>query len=128
MIPMPRQRETDCSLKEDDDMTNLLSPGVKLLPNLVTRIEESLKKTFGKLKLINFSVNTATWCIFARDCMRASFQVSRSIETCIRGCQNYSFSNAQDILNILTGSLPENEQDGERVFFCATKEGFQANA
>ena len=38
-------------------------------------------------------------------------QISRY--TCISGCQNYSFSNTQDILNILTGSFLENEWDGE---------------
>ena len=100
--------------KEDDDMTNLLSPGVKLVSNLVTRIEQDLKKTFGKLILTCSPVNTATWCIFGRDCTWTSFQMSsRSVETCIRGCQNYSFSNTQDIL---TGSLLEQEQDGEPIF------------
>ena len=39
-IPMPRHRETD-------DMTNLLSPGVKLITNLVTRIEETSRKLSG---------------------------------------------------------------------------------
>ena len=38
-------------------MTNMLSSGVKLLPNLVVRIQEKLKKTFGKLSLTNFPVN-----------------------------------------------------------------------
>ena len=44
--------------------------------------------------------------------MGASFQTSRSVETC-KSCQNFSFSNTQDILNILTGNLLDNEQDGE---------------
>ena len=47
-------------LKEDDDMMNLF----KLIPNLVTRVEENLKKTCGQLVLtnfpINFNVNTAS--------------------------------------------------------------------
>ena len=47
--------------------------------------------------------------------MIASFQMSRSVQTCIRGCQDFSFSNTQDILNILTGSLLGNEQNGEQV-------------
>ena len=34
---------------------------------------------------------------------------------CIRGCQISSFSNTEDLLNILTGRLSENEQDGEPV-------------
>ena len=53
--------------KEDEDVKNLLSPVVKHIPNLVTRIEENLKKHFGNFGLTNFLVNTATWCIFARD-------------------------------------------------------------
>ena len=39
-IPMPTHRETD-------DMTHLLSPGVKLITNLVTRIEETSRKLSG---------------------------------------------------------------------------------
>ena len=78
--------------KEGDDMVNLLSLGVKLVPNLVTSVED----------LTNSPVNTAT--------CRAKFSTSRSVETCIRGCQNYSFLNPQDILNILPGSLLETEQ------------------
>ena len=113
IISMSRHRETDWQSKEDVDMTYLLSPGVKLLPNWVTRIEENLMKTFGKLNLTHFQVNTATWCTFARYCMWASFQMSRSIDTCTRDCQNYSISNTQDILTILTGSFLENEQNGE---------------
>ena len=41
--------------------------------------------------------------------------MSRSVETYIRGWQNDPFSNTQDILNILSGSLLENEQEGEPV-------------
>ena len=37
------------TLKEDDDTVNSLSPGVHLVPNLATRVEEDLKKTFGNL-------------------------------------------------------------------------------
>ena len=33
----------------------------------------------------------------------------------IRGCQTYSFSNTQDILNIPTGSRLDSEQDEEPV-------------
>ena len=91
--------------KEEDDMRNLLPAEVKRGPYLVKRIEEALKKTFGTLKLTNFPVNTATWCIFARDCMWATFRM--------RGCQNYSCSNTQAILNRITESLLENDQDGE---------------
>ena len=38
-------------LKEDEDMTDLLSLGVKLIQDLVARVEEYLKKTFGKSDL-----------------------------------------------------------------------------
>ena len=41
--------------------------------------------------------------------------MSRSEETCNRGCQNYSFSKTQDILSILIGSVLEDELDGEPV-------------
>ena len=39
--------------------------------------------------------NTATWCIFARDCMWASFHMSRSIENCCRGWQHKRQSNSR---------------------------------
>ena len=42
--------------------------------------------------------------------------MSGSVEICIRGCQIYSIPSAQDVLNILTGSLLENDQDGEPLF------------
>ena len=44
--------------KEDDEMTNLFSPEVKLIPNLVTRIEESLENAFGKLNFDKISDST----------------------------------------------------------------------
>ena len=34
--------------KEDEKVINLLSPGVKLISNLVTRVEDNLRKTFVK--------------------------------------------------------------------------------
>ena len=92
-IPAQQHRETDCDLrckKVDDDMISLLSLGVKLFPNLVTRVKENLKSTFGKSDLKNFSTNIATWPLFERDCMRGSFQMSRKVETYTRGCQNVS--------------------------------------
>ena len=69
----------------------------------------------GKVDLTFFPVNTATCCICARDCIWVSLQMSRSVETCIRGCQNYSSPNTQEILHILIGSLLEHEQSGELV-------------
>ena len=107
----PRLRETGCRERNKSEV-------VDLIPNLVTRVEENLKKTNRKVKLTIFPVNTATWCIFARDCVWASFQMSRSVETCIRGCQDYPSSNTQDILSILTGRLPENKQEGKPRYFA----------
>ena len=52
--------------KTCENVANLLSTGVKLVPNLVTRVEENLKKTFGKPNFTNFPVNTATWFFRAR--------------------------------------------------------------
>ena len=40
--------------KEDDDKTNMLSLGVKLLPKLVTTIEEHFKKTTRKIESDKF--------------------------------------------------------------------------
>ena len=48
--------------------------------------------------------------------MWASFQMRRSIEIYIRGCQNCSFSNTQDILSILTGSLHDMSRRCEGQF------------
>ena len=53
--------------------------------------------------------------IFARCCTWASFQMSRSVEAYIRCCQDYTFSNTQGQLNILTGSLLENKEDEDPV-------------
>ena len=41
-------------LKEDEDVINLLTTGVKLIPNLVTKGEENFKKTFGTKKFDKF--------------------------------------------------------------------------
>ena len=88
-------------------------------------LKKNIKTPFGKFNWTSLQVNTATWCILTRDCMWASFQVSRSFGTCIRDCQNYSFSTTQVILNTLTGSLLENEQHGEPGILRAKKD-FQA--
>ena len=48
----------------------MLSTGVNLFPNLVTRVEESLKTTLGNLNL-TFPAKPATWWIFAHDCLWA---------------------------------------------------------
>ena len=116
-------KRTGIESSEDDDIRNLLTPGVDLNPTLSTKVEEYHRKTFGNFTLTHCPRNTATWCIFARDCMWA-FQTSRIVETCTRGCQNSSFSNTFEILNELIWSLHENEQSEEP--FCATEVHFQA--
>ena len=65
--------------KEDENVTNMLSTSVNLIPNLVTRKKTS--RTFWNLNLNNIPVDTARWCRFTRDCMWA-FHMSRSVETC----------------------------------------------
>ena len=87
-------------LKEDDDMVGLWFSG---------RQTYSERGDEGG-DLTNFPVNTAKWCIFSSDCMWASFQMCRSVETYNRSCQNYS-----DILNVLIRSLFENEQSEDAV-------------
>ena len=37
-------------LKEDTEMINLLSPAVKLIPNLVTTVEEKLQENLPKVR------------------------------------------------------------------------------
>ena len=49
--PTPGDR-LQSNMKEDDDMTNLLSMGVKFTPNLVTRIRRTLQENF-QLNLTN---------------------------------------------------------------------------
>ena len=112
IIPMSRHRKTGCSQE-------------RMMTRQVCCLRESsffrswlrgLKNNSGKLKFTIFPVNSATWCTFARDCRWASFQMTRSVDTCIRICLNYAFANYQDILNILTGTILENKQDGTRHF------------
>ena len=87
-------------LKEDDDVENVLSPGVKLIQNFVTRVEERLKENFRKLRFdAHFPVNTAKG--FLCD------------PTYIRGCQKYSFSNTSGHTEHLDWKSCENERDGE---------------
>ena len=89
-----------------------------------TQADSELGDEGGRKPQTNFQVNTAALCIVARECILASFQMSRSVETCTRGCQNNSFSNAQDILNILIGSLLKMSRTTNQ-FLCATKNMFQ---
>ena len=49
----------------------------------------------------------------------------RSVETSTRGCQNYSIWNTQDILNILTGSLLDYEEDGRSGWFARKRKMFR---
>ena len=69
------------------------------------RVREYFWKTFGNFDLMNWTsvINTA------RDCMRASFQISRIVETCTKCCQNNSSTNTQNILNIVMVFLNTNK-------------------
>ena len=97
-------------VEEDDDIRNLLTSGVELNPSLLTRVRENHWKTIGQFHVANFP-----WCIFACDCVSASFQMSQIVETSTRHCQNSSFSSTQDILNILIGSLLEDQHSEDPV-------------
>ena len=105
-IPGDKHRETRSSptLLEDDEIKNMLSPGLKLSPNLVTRVEQNIKRKFGKLDLKDFPIKIATWCSFARDCTWASFQMSRAVDTYTRGVP---FSNTLENRNFLIGKMSE---------------------
>ena len=84
-------------------MTNMLSTVTSRTPEI--------------LKSDNFHQSTLQHGVFfARNCVWASFQMSRSVGTCIRGCQNYCFSNTQDTLNIHT--LENVQASSQTQFFC----------
>ena len=85
-------------LKEDTSMINLFASQSRAHSELGNVASLKLKKTFGKLDVKNFPINTSTWCIFARECMWASFQMGRIVETSTRGCENVFFTNTQDSL------------------------------
>ena len=65
--------------------------------------------------MTNVPIITATWCIVARDCIWASLQMSRIVETHTRCCHASYFTDTQDFLNMLIGSLLEDEQNEEPV-------------
>ena len=56
------------TLKEDDDIRNLLAPGGELGPSLCSKVKGH-RKTVGIFDPTNFFVNTATRCVFTKDCM-----------------------------------------------------------
>ena len=92
------QASGDQLQSKDDDMTNyMLSPGVKLLPDLGRRSDET--------------------------CNMVYFRTTPDVGTIPNEpvVREYSCSNTKDILNILTGSLSENEHDGESVIFGTKK-------
>ena len=86
--PIIRTPHREIAVRENENVTNLLSTGVNLLPNLVTSVEEHLKKAFCNVEFDNFSSKHCDMVFFARDFMWASFQMIRSVETCIRSCQS----------------------------------------
>ena len=46
------------TLKDDGDMRNLLSPGVELIPNMLTKVNGNYLKTFGNFDFTNFPIMT----------------------------------------------------------------------
>ena len=102
-------------MKEGEDVTNLVSTGVKLIPNSVTRVEENLKKTFGK----------RICQIFSRHCNLVNFrtrlhvgivpteQISRDLHQ--RLSDLFLLEYAGPTEHILTGSLVDNEKHGEPI-------------
>ena len=102
-------RHTDRDTDRQTDRRTYIQNAQTYMRTYVHRCIHACIHAHKQLNLTRFPVNTGTWCVFARDCMWASFQMSRSVETNSRGC------HTQDMLNILTGSLLENEQDGESV-------------
>ena len=69
-IPVSKHREADCIKKEDEDVLNMLSPGDKLIPILVARMEENFEKTIGKEELANFLINTLLWYVSSHSIAR----------------------------------------------------------
>ena len=113
-IPVPNPRETDCRLRltEDDDIRNLLTPGVDLHPCLVTKVKENDSDAFGKFDLTNLPTEPLGASSHVIACGHHS-QLSQIVENCTRACQNSSFSHTRDILHILIGSLLEDERNEE---------------
>ena len=56
--PSPGRNEShnsnDQSTLKDEDVTNMLSPGVELIANLVTRVEENLKRNIREVRIHKF--------------------------------------------------------------------------
>ena len=101
---------------DDHDIRNRLSPRVELNPNLLTRVKEHHRNTSGQIDLTNYSMNTATCCIFAGDaCGHHSKLVEHLRRTGEVVRTDRSFTNTEDFLYILIGSLLEDEQTEEPV-------------
>ena len=65
------------TLKDYDYLRNLLSRRVELNPNLSSRVQKILE-ILRKIRFDKSATDTATWCIFARDCMCASLHMRTS--------------------------------------------------
>ena len=90
--------------KENAEVPSLPTPGVDVNSNFLSQVTENHRRTFEKVSQANFPMNTATRCVWTRNCMWALL-ISKAIETYIKGYQNFSIKNTQDTLNILLSSL-----------------------
>ena len=76
-------------LKEDEDVINSLSPGVKAYSELGDEGGRKLQEDLREMRFHTISRSTLQRCaFFARDCRWASFQMKRCVKTYITGCQN----------------------------------------
>ena len=67
-------------VEENEDVTNLLSTGVKLIPNLVTRLEGNLPvKTLGKLDFPSHHCNVVYFRTRLHVCIISIEQISRNL-------------------------------------------------
>ena len=106
--------------QRDDEMR------VKREPIMVTKVNENHPEHTRNIILTNSHKHTGKWCVFARDCMWTSFQISRKVETCTRGCHNSSFTGTQDVLNISLLGVFLKMIKTKNQSFCATKDNLQA--
>ena len=65
------------TLTEDDDIRNLF----RAESDFVKQSERKSQDHVRKIDVTNFPIHMATRCIFACDCMWASFQISQIVET-----------------------------------------------
>ena len=85
-------------------MTNLSLPGVKLVAKLGDEGGTKPKESLQNIRSDDFPKSKQQRGV-RRLQVRHHSKMSRSVETNIRSCQNESFSDTQETLNIQTRSL-----------------------